>query len=82
MELSLTPELDEFVREQVRQRGLASGPEYVSQLISAQRERETHDWDWLHKQLRPGIEADESQFHSETADDVIRRGKARLSAHG
>ena len=82
MELTLTPELDAFVREQARQHGFASGPAYVAGLISAERERETRDWDWLHEHLRPGIEADESEFHCETAADVIRRGKARLSEHG
>jgi len=82
MEIALTPELDEFVREQARQHGFASGKEYVAQLISAELEKETHDWNWLHGQLRPGIDADESEFRTETAADVIRRGKARLSGHG
>ena len=52
MRLSLTPELDAFAREQARQHGLDSASDYVARLISAQRDRETHDWDWLHTHLR------------------------------
>ncbi len=82
MELSLTPELDEFVRQQAQEHGFPSGSEYVAQLICAERDRENHDWTWLHEQIRPGLEADESEFRSETAEQVIQRGMMRLGNHG
>tara|TARA_R110002096_G_scaffold105923_1_gene233034 strand:- start:4779 stop:5084 length:306 start_codon:yes stop_codon:yes gene_type:complete len=80
MDLLLTPDLDEFVSEQARRHGFSTGSDFVVQLIANHKERESHGWDWLYEQLRPGIEADESQFHPETAEDVIRRGKARMSS--
>ncbi len=82
MEIILPPDLNQFTADQAKHHGFASAAEYVADLIAKQRERESRGWDWFADHLRKGVEADESEFHNETAIDVINRGKARMVQNG
>ncbi len=82
MTLSLTPELERFVREEVRRGAFASSSEYVRDLI---RERYLEERDCAAKlealdaALAPGI-ADAEAGRVLPIDEAFRRLRAELAA--
>ena len=43
---------------------------------------EQRKWSWLRAELRPGLEASESEFVALDAGKIIKEAKARRKAHG
>jgi putative addiction module CopG family antidote len=77
---TLSPELAQFVEEQVRAGKFATTDEAVNAAVLKAKRREEQTA-WLKEQLRPAIEAaDRGEFVEFTAEDIIREGRARLAA--
>lgn len=75
----LTGPLKKYVQKQVSPAGLyESASEYVRTLIRQDYEKsEEKKWDRLIGELRPGLEADLSEFEEVSAQDVISRNRTR-----
>ena len=78
----LPEKLRSFVREQTSGDGVYdSTSEYVRDLIRRDYERlEALKWQKLEVVLRPGLDADESEFRAMDRKDVIAAAKARRHA--
>lgn len=71
-------QLQAHVQQQIGKDGLyENASEYIRALI--RRDLQTRDdaWDWLKRELEPGLRADEREFKAVSAADVIRRNQAR-----
>ena len=73
----VTGKLRRFILEQTSQTGLyESASEYVRDLIRRDYKRqEERKWCWLMDQIRPGLEADESEFVQLDAEEIIKAAK-------
>ena len=73
----ITGKLRRFVEEQASPSGLyESASEYVRDLIRRDYQRqEKRKWSWLMDQLRPGMEADESEFVPFDPEEIITAAK-------
>ena len=73
----VTGKLKRFIMEQTSQSGLyESASEYVRDLI--RRDYHLHEarkWRWLMDQIRPGAEADETEFVPLDAEEIIKAAK-------
>ncbi len=77
-------ELQRFIRNRVGESGLyTSASEYLRDLVRRDYERdEQQKWSWLRSELRPGLDASESEFVPLDAGKLIKEAKARRKAHG
>ena len=73
----ITGKLLRFIEEQASPDGLyESASEYVRDLIRRDYQRqEERKWSWLLDQLRPGMEADESEFVPLDPEEIIKTAK-------
>jgi antitoxin ParD1/3/4 len=73
----ITGKLRRFIEEQASPNGLyESASEYVRDLICRDYQRhEVRKWSWLMDQLRPGMEAEESEFVSWDPEEIIKIAK-------
>jgi antitoxin ParD1/3/4 len=73
----ITGKLRRFIEEQASPNGLyESASEYVRDLIRRDYQRqEERKWSWLMDQLRPGMEADESDFVPLDPEEIIKAAK-------
>ena len=73
----ITGKLLRFIEEQASPDGLyESASEYVRDLIRRDYQREEErKWSWLLDQLRPGMEADESEFVPLDPEEIIKTAK-------
>lgn len=73
----ITGKLRRFIEEQASLNGLyESTSEYVRDLIRRDYQRqEERKWSWLMDQLRPGMEADESEFVTLDPEEIIDTAK-------
>ena len=79
----ITGKLKRFIEEQVSSNGLyESTSEYVRDLIRRDYQRqEERKWNWLMDQLRPGMEADESEFVPLDPEEIIKAAKKEKVGH-
>lgn len=74
----VTGPLQDHVQQQIGQDGLyENASEYIRALIRRDLQSRTEAWEWLQKKLEPGLRADERDFASVSAEDVIRRNTSR-----
>ena len=73
----ITGKLRRFIEEQASPNGLyESASEYVRDLIRRDYQRqEERKWSWFMDQLRPGMEADESEFAPFDAEEIIKAAR-------
>ena len=73
----ITGKLRNFITQQTSPNGLyESASEYVRDLIRRDYERqEERKWRWLMDQIRPGMEADESEFVPLDAEEIIKTAR-------
>ncbi len=73
----ITGKLRRFIEEQASPNGLyESASEYVRDLIRRDYQlKEERKWSWLMDQLRPGMEADESEFVPLDPKEIIKAAK-------
>ncbi len=73
----ITGKLRRFIEEQVSSSGLyESASEYIRDLIRQDyQQQEKRKWSWLMDQLRPGMEADESEFVPLDPEEIIKASK-------
>ena len=73
----ITGKLRRFIEEQTSPNGLyESASEYVRDLIRRDYQRlEERKWSWFMDQLRPGMEADKSEFVPFDPEGIIRAAK-------
>ena len=70
--------LQDHVRQQIGENGLyENASEYIRSLIRRDIQSQEASWEWLKKQLEPGLLASESDFVSVSAQDVIERNRKR-----
>lgn len=85
MNVSLKPEVQEFVEEKVRRGQYALPEEAVNALLSharAQEELTADDLTELRAEIDIGLaEVDRGEFAEFTAEDVIAERRAAMSAH-
>ena len=79
----ITGKLRRFIEEQAGPDGLyESANEYVRDLIRRDYQRqEERKWSWLVSQLRPGMEADESDFVAFDPEDIIETAKKEKASN-
>ena len=79
----ITGKLRRFIEEQASINGLyESASEYVRDLIRRDYQRqEKRKWNWLMDQLRPGMEADESEFVPLDPEEIINAAKKEKVGH-
>ncbi|BCH26541.1 hypothetical protein MesoLjLc_64570 [Mesorhizobium sp. L-8-10] len=66
------------LQQQIGENGLyENASEYIRALIRRDLQTRNEAWDWLRKQIEPGMRADESEFKAVSAEDVIRRNQNR-----
>jgi antitoxin ParD1/3/4 len=73
----ITGKLRRFIEEQASPNGLyESASEYVRDLIRRDYQRQQkRKWSWLMDQLRPGMEAEESEFITLDPEEIINIAK-------
>ncbi|UVK50257.1 type II toxin-antitoxin system ParD family antitoxin (plasmid) [Mesorhizobium sp. AR02] len=71
-------QLQAHLQQQIGENGLyENASEYIRALIRRDLQTRNEAWDWLKRQLEPGLRADESEFKAVSAQDVIRRNQSR-----
>lgn len=71
-------QLQAHLQQQIGENGLyENASEYIRALIRRDLQTRNEAWDWLKRQLEPGLRADESEFQAVSAQDVIRRNQGR-----
>ncbi|WP_163277790.1 ribbon-helix-helix domain-containing protein, partial [Klebsiella aerogenes] len=66
------------LQQQIGENGLyENASEYIRALIRRDLQTRNEAWEWLKRQLEPGLRADESEFRAVSAEDVIRRNLGR-----
>jgi putative addiction module CopG family antidote len=71
-------QLHAHLQQQIGENGLyENASEYIRALIRRDLQTRNEAWDWLKRQLEPGMRADESEFKTVSAEDVIRRNQNR-----
>ena len=73
----ITGKLRKFIEEQAGSNGLyESASEYVRDLIRRGYQKQVErKWSWLMVQLRPGMQADESEFVPLDPEEIIKAAK-------
>ena len=73
----ITGKLRRFIEEQASSSGLCeTASEYVGDLIRRDyQQQEERKWSWFMDQLRPGMEADESEFIPFDPEKIIKTAK-------
>ncbi|WNM60435.1 ribbon-helix-helix domain-containing protein [Candidatus Nitrospira neomarina] len=70
----VTGDLRAHLQQQIGQYGLyENAGEYIRDLIRRDLKDHKTAWEWLRKELEPGLRTDENQFIRVTSADVIRR---------
>jgi antitoxin ParD1/3/4 len=79
----VTGKLRKFIMEQTGPSGLyESASEYVRDLIRRDYKlQEERKWRWLVDQIRPGMEADESEFVPLNAEEIIAAAKKKKTSN-
>ena len=79
----ISGKLRRFIEEQAGPNGLyESASEYVRDLIRRDYQwQEERKWSWLIDQLRPGMEADESEFIAFDPEEIIQTAKKEKSGN-
>ena len=74
-------ELQQFIQSRIGESGLySSASEYIRDLVRRDYEREEQKkWALLRHELKPGIEAPESEFAPLDANAIIRKARERRS---
>lgn len=77
LNVRISGKLRKFIERQTGPDGLyESASEYVRDLIRQDyKHREEHEWSWLKEQLQPAMNADESEFVSLNAEEIIKTAK-------
>ncbi|BAB54579.1 ribbon-helix-helix domain-containing protein [Mesorhizobium japonicum] len=71
-------QLHAHLQQQIGENGLyENASEYIRALIRRDLQTRNEAWDWLKRQLEPGLRADESEFKAVSAQDVIQRNQSR-----
>ncbi len=71
-------QLQAHLQQQIGENGLyENASEYIRALIRRDLQTRNEAWDWLKRQLEPGLRAEESEFRAVSAQDVIRRNQGR-----
>ncbi|HCR85757.1 MAG TPA: type II toxin-antitoxin system ParD family antitoxin [Alphaproteobacteria bacterium] len=67
-------ELQNFIHSRIGEEGLYnSASEYIRDLVRRDYEREeARKWAWLRNELKPGMEADESEFVKFDIEDILK----------
>ncbi len=74
----VTGKLKEHLNQQIGSEGLyENASEYVRALIRNDLKQNTEAWMWLKQELEPALRADEDDYITVTADDVIARNTAK-----
>ncbi len=76
--------LQKFIQSRVVESGLYnSTSEYLRDLVRRDYEREEQrKGSWLRTELRPGLQANETEFVALNAGKIITEARARRKAHG
>jgi len=76
-------ELQRFLQSRIGDSGLyGSASEYIRDLVRRDYEQEEkRKWTQLRQELRPGVEAAESEFVPLNADRIIAEARARKKKH-
>ena len=70
--------LQTHIQQQIGEQGLyENASEYIRALIRNDLKNRAEAWEWLEKELGPGLRADDSEFSTVSAEDVIRRNQAK-----
>jgi antitoxin ParD1/3/4 len=78
LHVRVTGVLQTHVQQQIGEDGLyENASEYIRDLIRRDLQTQNEAWDWLKRSLEPAIRADENEFLTVSADDVIRRNRSR-----
>ena len=76
--IRITSELRNHLMQQIGEHGLyENASEYIRDLIRNDLKSERESWEWLSRELEPGMRADESEYIKMVASDVISRNKKR-----
>jgi antitoxin ParD1/3/4 len=68
--------LQTHIQQQIGEDGLyENASEYIRALIRRDLQSREEAWETLQKELSPGMRADDSEFVSVSAEDVIRRNQ-------
>ncbi|WP_416799646.1 ribbon-helix-helix domain-containing protein [Ciceribacter azotifigens] len=71
-------QLQAHIQQQIGEDGLyESASEYIRALIRRDLQSREEAWETLQKDLAPAMRADDSEFVTVTAEDVIRRNQRR-----
>ncbi|OHV79501.1 transcriptional regulator [Rhizobium sp. LCM 4573] len=71
-------QLEAHLQQQIGEDGLyENASEYIRALIRRDLQTREEAWETLQKELAPAMRADDSEFVTVTADDVIRRNQRR-----
>lgn len=69
-------QLETHIRQQTGDNGLyENASEYIRALIRRDLQTRDEAWEALQKELAPAMRADDTEFVSVTAEDVIRRNQ-------
>jgi antitoxin ParD1/3/4 len=83
MNVSITPEIQEYIRDKIQTGQFSSADEAVNALLAMVREQERmtpDELEDLRRELDPAIaEADRGEFVEFTAEDIIAEGRAKLA---
>lgn len=77
LNVSVPEKLRKFIEKQTGPDGLYdTAEEYIRNLVRKDYERqEVKKWHWLHEQIGPGMNADESEFIPFDPDEIIKTAK-------
>lgn len=71
-------ELQTHLQQQIGDHGLyENASEYVRALIRGDLKNRDEAWQYLKKELEPGLRADETDYIAVSAQDVINRNKGK-----
>ncbi|WP_429819539.1 ribbon-helix-helix domain-containing protein [Ensifer sp. B1-9] len=71
-------QLEAHLQQQIGEDGLyENASEYIRALIRRDLQTREEAWEVLQKELSPAMRADDSEFVTVTAEDVIRRNQRR-----
>jgi len=74
----VTGELRKHLLQQTGEHGLyENSSEYIRDLIRKDIKSREEAWSWLRQEIEPALYADDSEYKSVSADDVIDRNKKK-----
>jgi putative addiction module CopG family antidote len=75
--VTLTPDLERFVEDQIRSGKYASQQEAIRMILSERKEREEHFDAWLTSEAAPAIAAlDRGEYAEFSAEDIIAANRS------